>query len=940
MPSPERASQADGHARVAHVPAIDRRPAQGAQRRRLVPLVAFLLLVGHVLPRDFASVTAADGSPRDWRARAIDRAQLRPSDRSLLASLPGSTRIGYHPETRRVRFLSASPGRPLTAALPAVASGRRRLTLDVARARASRFVERYGELFGLAAAGRELRPTVVRRYAQPASARAARARAAKDTAASGATSGPATPFSMTVRFDQVRAGVPVMGGQIVVQLSDRGEVISAAGEIMPSTSSATVRPRLTAAQAADVAAAWLARQVGRPPGAVSLRSEGLALYDARLMGGPWSGPTGPRLVWRIDAVVPGSARREARRQLVLVDARGGQVLAAIGRIYRAERLVCDNAGVPGRSYRCDPPFARREGQPSTGIADVDVVYRIMGSFDAFLASRFGRSGLDGQGARLKATVRYCAPYGCPWRNAEWKWAEQQAIFGTGWARADDIVAHELVHGLLDDEVPLFYQYQSGAINESLADIFGEVFDLSDPGGTDTPATRWQIGEDTPRGTFRDMQDPTRFKHPDRVRSPFWHVSPADDGGVHRNSGVGNKAAALIADGGSFRGVSITGIGEERMARLFYQALTTRLTPAANYLDLADALVAACVDLTATGTLTMAQCASVRDAVRATQMDLEPVQRAPRKAPLCARGRRPIDSFRDDLEDPAAGHWVVQRLIGARRGWYYPQNPNHDPKWDGTWASSGRHNFYGADFGVRSDVVIQLRSPVQVPPGAFLRFEHGYSFDADGSGRYDGGVVEARIDGGPWRSLEAQFTHGGYNGQIARGQGSPLAGRRAFTGDSHGWSSARVDLKPFAGQWLRLRFRVASDRAVSGLGWYVDDIRVYTCAADTDKPNGSLTINGGAQATSDANVSLSIAYADVTTWVTELRVSGDPGLGPEGLLVQGITMPVRDSLAWSLVDPAYGYGQGAGPRAVYGQVRDAAGNWSDVFSAGIELLAAS
>jgi hypothetical protein len=131
--------------------------------------------------------------------------------------------------------------------------------------------------------------------------------------------------------------------------------------------------------------------------------------------------------------------------------------------------------------------------------------------------------------------------------------------------------------------------------------------------------------------------------------------------------------------------------------------------------------------------------------------------------------------------------------------------------------------------------------------------------------------------------------------------------------------------------------VASDRAVSGLGWYVDDIRVYTCAADSDKPNGGLTINGGDLSTSDANVSLSIAYADATTWVTELRVSGDPGLGPDGLLLQGISMPVRDSLAWSLVDPAYGYAPGAGPRAVYGQVRDAAGNWSDVFSAGIELL---
>ena len=91
-------------------------------------------------------------------------------------------------------------------------------------------------------------------------------------------------------------------------------------------------------------------------------------------------------------------------------------------------------------------------------------------------------------------------------------------------------------------------------------------------------------------------------------------------------------------------------------------------------------------------------------------------------------------------------------------------------------------------------------------------------------------------------MNALLTHGGYNGQIVRGTGNPLAGKRAWTGDSHGWSSARVDLSSFAGQWLRLRFRMASDRAVSGRGWYVDDVRIYACAEDTDRPTGTLTID--------------------------------------------------------------------------------------------------
>jgi hypothetical protein len=569
------------------------------------------------------------------------------------------------------------------------------------------------------------------------------------------------------------------------------------------------------------------------------------------------------------------------------------------------------------------------------VEEVDAAYRLMGVYADFLASRFGRDGLDDQGDRLKATVRYCASYGCPWRNAQWKWDSQQAIFGTGWAKADDIVAHELTHGLLDHEVPLFYQYQSGAINESLADVFGELVDLSNVSGGDTAANAWRIGEDTPVGAFRDMQEPGRHGHPDRMRSARWHISPADDGGVHRNSGVGNKAAALIADGGRFRGYRIAGIGRTRTARVYYQALTTRLTPAANYIDLADALEAACADLAGRDGMTLAHCASVRQATKATQMHLPPSERAPRRAPVCAIGRRPVDAFVDDLEDPGAGRWLSQRLVGTRKGWYYPQNPNADPSWDATWASSGSTNFYAPDLGTRSDTVMQTRSPILVPERAFLRFEHGYSFDAGNGRRYDGGIVEVRIDGGPWRGVKALFTHGGYNGRIARGHGSPLAGERAFTGDSHDWSAARVDLGGFAGRQLKLRFRMASDRTVAARGWYIDDIRVFSCPADTERPTGDLTIDDGAARTSDPQVRLAISASDASSSVTHLRVAGSRRPNDQGLLAEGLTMPFREGLPWDLAERVYGGDGQPGQRAVFAQVRDAAGRWSAVFSDGID-----
>jgi bacillopeptidase F (M6 metalloprotease family) len=132
--------------------------------------------------------------------------------------------------------------------------------------------------------------------------------------------------------------------------------------------------------------------------------------------------------------------------------------------------------------------------------------------------------------------------------------------------------------------------------------------------------------------------------------------------------------------------------------------------------------------------------------------------------------------------------------------------------------------------------MRLRTARQLPERAFLRFEHGYSFDADPRRRYDGGVVEIKVGGGQWRGVASRFTHGGYNGRIARRTGNRLGGQRAFTGNSRGWASARVDLSDFAGRDIKVRFRMASDRSQGGRGWYIDDIRIYTCI-DEDGPEG-------------------------------------------------------------------------------------------------------
>ncbi|MEX1343606.1 MAG: M4 family metallopeptidase [Candidatus Limnocylindrales bacterium] len=878
--------------------------------------VVFLVLL---LPSPLTPVVAAVDE-RGWEARPIGNADIRARDRQLTSKLPPGARVGYHPETGRVRFISGTPGKPLSEPLSGVAAGNRRLSAADARGKARKFVDRYGSLFGLADPAAELRLRETARNLAPASGSTGAAGAGRPNA--------------TVRFDQVRRGVPVMGGEIVVQLTEDGAVLSAAGEVLPSAAGARTQATIGVKQALTAAARWVARELNRKPAAVATASEGLAIYDPRVMDDPTLAPAGTRLVWRVDATVPATRRQQADRRLVVVDARSGQVLTTIGRRYTAlDRRVCDNKNQPGRSWTCSGPFARVEGQPWINQGDVDAAYRHMGVVYDYFKSRFGRDGIDDKGSRMKATVRYCPSYGCPWRNAEWRWGAQQATFGRGWAKADDIVAHEFTHGILDHEAPLFYHYQSGAINESYADVFGELVDLAYSGGKDTASSRWKIGEDTPIGWFRDMRNPPAKGHPDRVRSPRWHTSTRDFGGVHRNNGVGNKAAYLMAAGGSFRGYRIKGIGRERTARVWYQALTTRLTSAANYVDLADALVSACTDLAGTKNITFAHCKSVRQATRATQMNLRPRKLAPAGAPVCGPRKTPYYLLQDDLEDPAAGGWTYMRTTGTRKGWFWPQNPNDQAGWDGTWGY-GKVNFYAPDYGRRMDSTMRMTSAVELPPKAFLRFAHGYSFDRDSKRRYDGGIVEIKVDDGPWRAVSGLFTHGKYNGTIAQGYGNPLAGKRAFTGDSRGWAKARLDLSRFAGSKVKVRFRMGSDRQVGGRGWYVDDIRIYTCAADTDKPSGSMRIDGGAATTTDRKVQVRLDYADPTTWVSKMRISGSPKMNGSGQLLRGLTMPARETFEWDLGDTTFGGSGAKGSRRIFAQVRDAAGIWSSVFSDGI------
>ena len=98
------------------------------------------------------------------------------------------------------------------------------------------------------------------------------------------------------------------------------------------------------------------------------------------------------------------------------------------------------------------------------------------------------------------------------------------VYCPGFSRADDVVGHELAHGVTDNTSNLFYYYQSGAINESLSDIWGEFVDQTNSSGSDSAGVKWDLGEDLPIGAIRDMADPTSMGDPDKMSSTMMGCS--------------------------------------------------------------------------------------------------------------------------------------------------------------------------------------------------------------------------------------------------------------------------------------------------------------------------------------------------------------------------------------------------------------------------------
>lgn len=195
-----------------------------------------------------------------------------------------------------------------------------------------------------------------------------------------------------------------------------------------------------------------------------------------------------------------------------------------------------------------------------------------------------------------------------------------------WLSTIDIIGHELAHRLVDLSANLEYQGESGALNESFADIFGtlaERFIRTNHGRN----WNWTLGEDAV--TLRSMSDPHLYSQPDHYQGLYW-VNPQsayDNGGVHINSGVQNKW---------FYNLSQT-IGPDKAGLVAYYMLHLYLTPTSNYYDALFASVFAAENL-------FGRCSDERSKVISAWSS---VGISSANIPLCASSQQEAERFSVD-----------------------------------------------------------------------------------------------------------------------------------------------------------------------------------------------------------------------------------------------------------------------------------------------------
>ncbi len=510
-----------------------------------------------------------------------------------------------------------------------------------------------------------------------------------------------------LRFSQTYQGMPVWPAELMVHLDPAGEVYLMNGAFVPTPKKASTRPVLTADAAVEQAIAAVRSEMNSKSSAFSpdVSDPSLIIYAP--------GDKPPRLAWKMDVGVS-----ILSRWLVVIDATTRDLLTAFNQVtdanvrgsgedlFGVERTL--NLWEEGGAYymadttqpmynaaASNPPSPNAtygaimildaKNQPRTSEVESIPTVSLVGSYDSdsgwvpdavsaahsltqtyeYYRDRLGRNSIDGKGCSIFGVVRLGSGYA----NAFWNSETKMMYFGDElpFAGAVDVVAHELTHGVTAHTANLIYWGQSGAMNESFSDIFGEMVE-SHVTGKDPD---WLMGTNLSRAV-RNMSDPSSIMIYPGLRYPAtmsdFIDTHEDNGGVHYNATILAHAFYQLAAGLD------RAIGIQAAEQIFYQVLTYHLVTNSKFVDARLACIASAEELFGKGSSQVLRTAEAFDAIHV--FGDEPTSEDPPYIPPVTGDDATLFVYYDDQR---GGYYLGRREEGdpdeGSRLSYYPVKPS-------------------------------------------------------------------------------------------------------------------------------------------------------------------------------------------------------------------------------------------------------------------------
>lgn len=367
-----------------------------------------------------------------------------------------------------------------------------------------------------------------------------------------------------VVYSQQYQGIPIFGAELLLGIHNQAVRLTV-GELLVPTDLARQRFSVIPSISKDQAESATRDALQVSFDTATIADTKLAILDLSLFHDV---PSNPRLVWRV------SMAGNDKSWELFVDAHNEEILFSLGLEHEGGESLHDfdfdlqhaedMASVGCYSENNVVNVADEDWFNGDYLGDPDATFANTHARNtyAFFHDHFGLHSFDNEGSQMEVLIHTTVD------NAQWSPACREIRFRTGWVDYE-VMVHEFTHGVISYSSNLVYAFESGALNESYADIMAVVADR------ERGDMNWTLAEDRTgvSGGERDLQNPKRDKYSEY--NPGMPNSAGvfpDNGGVHLNSGIPNKTAYLMAEGDLHNGVVAPSIGLSKMRELKYAAL--------------------------------------------------------------------------------------------------------------------------------------------------------------------------------------------------------------------------------------------------------------------------------------------------------------------------------------------------------------------------------